>query len=151
MNFFCLLTALVIFCISFPACQRQDQTALPERRASASTNSHRDDEKIAQAFRTQTSGVTVESIGTVDKILADDNKGSRHQRFIVRLSTGQTLLIAHNIDVAARVPNLKVGDTVVFHGQYEWNPEGGAVHWTHHDPHGSHPGGFIEHQGRRYQ
>ncbi|MDO3387713.1 DUF3465 domain-containing protein [Gilvimarinus sp. SDUM040013] len=38
--------------------------------------------------------------GRVLRILADDNKGDRHQRFIVELPTRQTLLIAHNIDLA---------------------------------------------------
>jgi hypothetical protein len=57
----------------------------------------------------------------VTRILADDNDGSRHQRFILEVGGGRTLLIAHNIDLAPRVTGLKVGDTVEFHGEYEWN------------------------------
>lgn len=97
------------------------------------------------------SGEQVRGSGTVSRILSDDNEGSRHQRFIVRLSSGRTLLIAHNIDLAPRVRSLSVGDTVSFYGEYETNDRGGVIHWTHHDPRGSHVGGWIEHKGRRYE
>ena len=97
------------------------------------------------------SGQQARGSGTVSRILSDDNEGSRHQRFIVRLSSGSTLLIAHNIDLAPRVPSLKVGDAISFYGEYESNDRGGVIHWTHHDPRGSHVGGWIEHKGRRYE
>ena len=97
------------------------------------------------------SGEQARGSGTVSRILSDDNDGSRHQRFIVRLSSGATLLIAHNIDLAPRVGSLQVGDTVSFYGEYETNDRGGVIHWTHHDPRGSHVGGWIEHKGRRYE
>ena len=89
--------------------------------------------------------------GPSSACLPDDTEGDRHQRFIVRLASGQTLLIAHNIDVAPRVEGLDEGDTVGFRGVYEWSDEGGSVHWTHHDPDGSHAPGWILHQGRTYQ
>ena len=97
------------------------------------------------------SGDQVQGSGTVVRVLADDNEGSRHQRFILELSPGRTLLIAHNIDLAPRIPSLGRGDTVSFFGEYEWNDRGGVVHWTHRDPRGSHVGGWLEHRGRRYQ
>ena len=89
--------------------------------------------------------------GRVTRVLSDDNDGSRHQRFIVEVGPGRTMLIAHNIDLAPRVPSIRVGDTVTFYGEYEWNDRGGVIHWTHHDPRGSHPDGWIEHEGQRYQ
>lgn len=97
------------------------------------------------------SGQQVQGQGTVSRILADDNNGSRHQRFILRVPPGKTLLVAHNIDLAPRIPSLRVGDTVSFFGEYEWNEKGGVIHWTHHDPQGRHPGGWLEHDGQRYQ
>ena len=110
-----------------------------------------DDEKIAQAFEQNLSGIWVKSQGLVEKILADDQKGSAHQRFIVRLSTGQTLLISHNIDLAPRVPDIQAGKEVRFYGRYEWNSKGGVIHWTHHDPEGKVPGGWLEYEGHLYQ
>lgn len=89
--------------------------------------------------------------GTVVRVLPDDNDGSRHQRFILRLASGRTLLIAHNIDLAPRIPGIREGDTVEFHGEFRSNPQGGVIHWTHHDPQGRHPGGWLRHRGRTYQ
>lgn len=89
--------------------------------------------------------------GTVVRVLSDDNDGSRHQRLILRLADGRTLLIAHNIDLAPRIPGIRKGDTVEFYGEFRSNPEGGVIHWTHHDPQGRHPGGWLRHKGRTYQ
>lgn len=117
----------------------------------ATTGPATDDAQFAQAFADRAQDVSVQGRGTVVRLLDDDTSGDRHQRFIVGLASGQTLLISHNIDVAPRVASLKVGDVVVFKGEYVWNEQGGIVHWTHHDPDGSHEGGWIEHEGRRYE
>ena len=97
------------------------------------------------------SGQQVSGSGTVSRILPDDDRGSRHQRFILRLASGRTLLVAHNIDLAPRIPSLRVGDTVSFYGEYEWNEKGGIIHWTHRDPSGRHVAGWLERGGKRYQ
>ncbi len=97
------------------------------------------------------SDVQVEDSGKVVKILTDDNRGSRHQKFLVRINSGQTLLFAHNIDLAPRINNIQVGDFLSFRGEYVYNPKGGIVHWTHRDPQGSHFGGWIKHNGNTYQ
>jgi hypothetical protein len=104
-----------------------------------------------QASQQWRSGQQVEGQGTVGRILSDDNDGSRHQRFILRLSSGQTLLVAHNIELAPRISSLREGDTVSFYGEYESNDKGGVIHWTHHDPQGWHVDGWLEHKGQRYQ
>jgi len=106
---------------------------------------------IEALFAQRQSDVQVRGEGVVVRILSDDNKGSRHQRFILKLASGHTLLIAHNIDLATRVEGLKVGDHVEFFGEYEWNERGGVIHWTHHDPKGRHVAGWLKHNGRIYQ
>ena len=113
--------------------------------------SHDDTGKIAQAFKLKKSNLQVKAKGEVIKVLSDDNTGSKHQRFILKLKNNQTVLIAHNIDMASRIANLKKGDFVTFCGEYEYNAKGGVIHWTHHDPKGSHPGGWLIHNGKKYQ
>lgn len=110
-----------------------------------------DDSQIGRAFKNGTSNVQVEGEGVVTRILADDLAGSRHQRFILRLASGQTVLIAHNIDIATRVAELQTGDSVLFYGEYVWNEKGGMVHWTHHDPQGRHVAGWLKHNGQTYR
>jgi hypothetical protein len=106
---------------------------------------------VATAFSDHQSHIQVRGAGQVSRVLPDDNDGSRHQRFIVRLASGQTLLVAHNIDLAPRVDDLKTGDTVEFNGEYDWDSRGGVIHWTHHDPQGRHASGWLRHDGRSYQ
>lgn len=106
---------------------------------------------IKSAYVNHQTDVQVKGVGTVIKILKDDNKGSRHQRFILKLLSGQTILIAHNIDLAPRVNSISKGDRLSFYGEYEWNKKGGVVHWTHHDPKNRHVGGWLKHNGRTYQ
>ena len=43
------------------------------------------------------------------------------------------------------------GDVVDFFGEYEWNSNGGVIHWTHHDPQGRHVTGWLKHNGRTYK
>ena len=106
---------------------------------------------LSIAFDEHKSGFQTEGTGVVIRILPDDNKGSRHQRFILKLKSGQTLLISHNVDLAPRLPNLNKGDAVSFHGVYEWNSKGGVIHWTHHDPNGRHVPGWLKYNGQTYQ
>jgi hypothetical protein len=109
-----------------------------------------DQDEFAQAFEQRRSDLQLEGQGVVVKLLPDDLDGSRHQKFLVRLASGQTLLVAHNIDLAPRVDGLQEGAMIKFFGEYEWNEKGGVMHWTHHDPQGHHVAGWLEYQGRRY-
>ncbi|WP_373796676.1 DUF3465 domain-containing protein [Neisseria dentiae] len=106
---------------------------------------------LQTAYEQKQSNIQVEGSGVVVKTLPDDNKGSRHQRFILKLAGGQTLLVAHNIDLAQKIKGLKKGDTVEFYGEYEWSQQGGVIHWTHHDPQGRHADGWLKHNGVTYQ
>jgi hypothetical protein len=114
-----------------------------------------DDSALAAAYRAHQSQTEVCGHGVVAKVLKDDTQGSRHQRFIVRLAANQggnqTVLIAYNYDLAPRIEGLRSGAPIEFMGEYEWNPQGGVVHWTHRDPAGHHAAGWIRYDGRQYQ
>ena len=119
--------------------------------AACSINVQANDQQLKQAYQNHQSDLQIQGSGTVSRVLPDDNKGSRHQKFILRLDSRQTLLVAHNIDLAPRIPNLKVGDVVQFYGEYEWNDKGGVIHWTHRDPGNRHAHGWLKHQGKVYE
>lgn len=110
-----------------------------------------DNHALHALMNARRSGVMVEGQGVVQKVLKDDNDGSRHQRFILDVGEGRTLLVAHNIDLAPRLPDLQAGDQVRFYGQYESNQRDGVLHWTHHDPAGRHAHGWLMYKGKRYE
>jgi len=106
---------------------------------------------LQHAFTNRQSDVQVKGGGKVTRVLSDDTEGSHHQRFILMLGTGDTVLVSHNIDLAPRVEGLKEGDIIEFFGEYVWNDQGGVIHWTHHDPAGQHVGGWLKHKEKTYQ
>ncbi|CAN5464611.1 hypothetical protein BH10ACI3_BH10ACI3_08960 [soil metagenome] len=106
---------------------------------------------ITKAYQQHKSNVQVTGDGVVMRVLPDDTSGLTHQRFIVQIPSGQTILIEFNTDVATRIEDLEAGDAVSFAGEYIWNEQGGLVHWTHHAPAGRHPSGWLRHKGRIYE
>ncbi|HVA54997.1 MAG TPA: DUF3465 domain-containing protein [Gammaproteobacteria bacterium] len=145
-----LLLIVVIAAVATYAFVERTPTSL-EVPTAVNINVDHGDSKFTQAFADHSSNIRVQGQGTVVKILSDDTEGSRHQRFIIRLDSGQTLLIAHNIDLAPRVSPLNTGDLISFNGEYEWNNKGGVIHWTHHDPAGRHAPGWIKRDGQIFQ
>ena len=156
-----LIAAVVGYSVLQPYLARQFGWQLP----SITTNSRTNDSgrggpltvaspgtlAITNAFERKQSNVVVECELEVIKLLRDDNQGDRHQKMLLQLpATNHTILLAHNIDLAPRVP-AREGDTLIVRGEYEYSEKGGVVHWTHHDPRGKHPAGWIEHQGKRYE
>ena len=128
-----------------------EQNSQSNESSSSDQNQQNGLSLIQQAFDRRQSNVQVQSVGRVKAVLADDNEGSRHQKFILGLENGLTVLVAHNIDLAPRIKNIQKGDTVEFYGEYEYTEKGGVIHWTHHDPQNHHVGGWLKHEGEIYQ
>ena len=135
---------------SAPAASTPASPAAPTD-APAAASPFVDGAAISRAIADHAHDVTVNASGVVWRLLPDDRQGERHQRFIVRLPSGATVLIAHNVDIAPRIEGLKLGAPIAFEGEYVWNEQGGVVHWTHHDPSGRHKVGFVKYDGRFYQ
>lgn len=141
-----LIPVIIAIVIAYTVSQENDlfeSTQLHETEHSSSS--------VQTAYANRQSNIQVQGKGVVSRLLADDNEGSRHQKFILKLANSKTVLVAHNIDLAPRIKNLGKGDTVEFYGEYEWNAKGGVIHWTHHDPNNLHTGGWLKHRGQIYQ
>ena len=134
------IIALVVFQYFYPG-----DTELPTPEGAGSPG-----DVVLAAYDAKRSRLWLETEGRVTRMLADDNEGSRHQRFVLDVGGGHTVLVAHNIDLAERVP-VNQGDTVRLRGMYEWNDRGGVIHWTHHDPEGRFQGGWIRNNGELYK
>lgn len=139
------------FALALIACSQPDAGNLQQSRgADEAAAVNVDNTAIEQAYQAKKSDVQVAGHGVVVKLLKDDSKGSMHQKFLVRINARQTLLFAHNTDLAPRVP-VQPGDEISFYGEYVYNPKGGIIHWTHHAPRGDHAAGWIMHNGKKYQ
>jgi hypothetical protein len=110
-----------------------------------------DDAAIVADFHNHQSNVEVTADATVIRLLPDRTSASgTHEQFIIKLSSGDlTIEVEHNISIAKRAP-VKAGDHVVVHGVYVWNTQGGLIHFTHHDPQGTHEGGYVQDGGTTY-
>ncbi len=121
---------------------------LAEQELFSGAKEENQDSQIEQLIKSRVSGKMVTIEATVIKLLKDDLKGDKHQKMILK-KANNTLLLAHNIDIAPRVP-AKKGDILLIKGQYEWNEKGGLLHWTHRS-NSSHPAGWIKHNNKTYQ
>ncbi len=91
--------------------------------------------------------VTVQ--GSVAQLARDSNgPDGPHENFYVDVA-GLRIHVVHNLDLAPRVP-VKVGDTVLIHGQFEPDPGDPVIHYTHHAT-DRHEGGYIQLNGETYQ
>ncbi len=86
---------------------------------------------VEEAYARRLHGIPLTTEGKVIKVLPDDSGDTPHQRFILEVHTGHTVLVAHNTQRAYRVP-VKLGDKVEVHGSFVWNRYGGIIHNTHH-------------------
>lgn len=149
--FVALLGVIYALALQHGAFDWTSNSSRSEAAASPNSAQHCDETALTSAFRDRLSRVEVCGHGVIAKVLRDDTQGTRHQRFIVRLPSGQTLLIAYNFDLAPRIAGLRAGSPIQFAGEYEWNGQGGVVHWTHRDPGGRHSPGWVRYDGRQYQ
>ena len=104
---------------------------------------------VQDAYRYHQTGMMAEVTGTVARILVDDKDDPRNQKFIIRMTNGQSLLVLHDQVSGDRVP-VKVNDTVLVRGEYQWTETGGTLRFTQRDYSPRRMHGWIEHQGQRY-
>jgi Protein of unknown function (DUF3465) len=150
------LLLILLILLASVACDRAAHTTQLGNTAQAqtapvATSASMDAGAITEAFGAQRNVPQVQGSGIVVKVLKDDTKGLQHQKFLLKVSDNITILIAHNIDLAPRVADIKEGDMVAFKGEYIYTPKGGTVHWTHKDPRGNHQAGWLKRNGKVYE
>lgn len=99
-----------------PTNSATDEISTPSPWETGATPALNSDARLQQAFQRRESNLQIVGEGVVVKVLKDDTHGSPHQRFLLRTATGQTLLVAHNIELAPRIVDIAEGDTVRFFG-----------------------------------
>lgn len=152
------LFAFLVICITLTAAachapNNNSQKQLTEQQTGTqvSASPSLDAGAITEAFAAHRNLPQVQGSGVVTKVLKDDTKGLKHQKFLLKVSDNITILIAHNLDLAPRVEDIHEGDSVLFKGEYIYTPKGGTVHWTHKDPRGNHQAGWLKHNGKTYE
>jgi hypothetical protein len=110
--------------------------------------------EIYAAWRQHRSPLEVTASGTVVKVLGiRSGPSGRHEGFLVHLSGNEahdiTIRVEDNVDLTGPIP-LHSGDDVEIRGEYIFDPRGGIVHYTHRDPRGRHPPGYVRVNGRTY-
>ncbi len=111
------------------------------------------DAMVCRAYAARQSNVEVVSEGNVTRLLGTRaGRRSPHQGFLMRLTSGCVLIVRveANTDFTGSFP-LRTGDLVDVKGVYEFYPIGGVIHWTHRDPRGIHPGGYVRVGNQIYQ
>jgi hypothetical protein len=84
----------------------------------------------------------------VDRVLGErSGRSGVHEGFVIAVQT-QTFKVEDNVNVTGPVP-LQRGDVITLLGQLECDDD--VVHWTHRDPRGRHPSGYIEVNSKLYE
>lgn len=133
-----------------PAQFGSPDTTQVQNPSASSALSQIDQSQLIEAQQSRAKKKEILFSARVKRLLPDDTKGLPHQRFLLEIENGSTVLVAHDTKYAPKVP-IQVGDILVIKGEYIWNRKGGIVHWTHRSDTPKHEGGYIEFDGQRYQ
>lgn len=147
------LIALIACCIVISGCanaQTPGQEVPSNDQAGKQSPSKSGDLEAIRAQQLQLVKVPLTVTAPVKKMLRYDDRGLPHEKFLLELSNGSTILVAHNTRMAPYVP-IQAGDVVTVKGEFIWNEKGGLIHWTHHSDNPIHAGGYIEFKGKRYE
>ncbi|MEO6990055.1 MAG: DUF3465 domain-containing protein [Candidatus Baltobacteraceae bacterium] len=120
----------------------------------ATTSTDSGNGAVAAAWQAHRSHVEVTASGSVARVLGTRvGPSGAHEGFLLHLrgaeGRGLTIRVEDNVDLTGPIP-LRAGDDVEVHGEYIFDPRGGLVHYTHRDPRGHHPSGYVRVGGRLY-
>jgi hypothetical protein len=109
------------------------------------------DVAVCAALRQQRSGVEVIADGTVAYVPTYAAPSGEHEGFFIRLRSGcaATLRVETNTAFTGPIP-LRVGERVIVKGEFDYDADGGVIHWTHRAFGSHHASGYVEAGGRFY-
>lgn len=105
---------------------------------------------VQDAYRYRQTGFMAEVTGSVVRILRMNREEPDLQKFVIRMSNGQPILVVHNLRTGGEVP-LAINDQVLVRGLYTWSETGGVIRNTERDRSIRRQHGWIEHKGERYK
>lgn len=106
-------------------------------------------DRLIESFEQGRTGIWVSAEAPVVQLLGDEDIAGKRQRFTIRPNDEIVVQIRHSLDDSERVP-VERGDVVRVQGYYEWDARGGFISRTFSDPDQPGGGGWIEHDGKRY-
>ena len=106
-----------------------------------------DNSRLQDAFAEGRTGIWVSGHGTVIRPLGSD---ATSQRFLLRVGDDLSIVLRHQIGDSGPVPAER-DDILAFQGRYEFHGGGGEIILTHADPAQPGGGGWVMHQGTRYE
>jgi len=106
-------------------------------------------DRIIESFEQGRTGIWVSAEAPVVQLLGDEDISGRRQRFTIRPEENVVVQVRHSLDDSTRVP-VEPGDVVRVQGYYQWDARGGFISRTFSDPDQPGGGGWVEHEGQRY-
>jgi hypothetical protein len=110
---------------------------------------------VYDAWRTGRSHLELTASGSVARTLGlRRGPSGMHEGFLLHLrgsaGRGLTIRVEDNVDLTGPIP-MAAGDDVEVRGEYVYDERGGLIHYTHLDPRGRHPGGYVRVHDKVYQ
>jgi hypothetical protein len=126
--------ALIALALALPACSAGAQNVQSALSACSSNSASHTEVYIPDAV--------------VIRVLGErESRSGVHEGFIIRAGD-RSFKVEDNVDITGPIP-LRRGEAVSLLGQLECNDY--VIHWTHHDPRGRHPAGYIKANGTTYE
>jgi len=107
-------------------------------------------DRLIDSFEQGRTGIWVSAQAPVHERLGDEQIGGvTYQRFSIRPNDVIIVQVRHQLDESTRVP-VEPGDEIRVQGYYQWDARGGFISRTYANPDQPGGGGWIEHEGQRY-
>ena len=153
------LWALLFFALSLALLNRLNQYQvsqdprhqLPFPTATNASEAKAPNTAFIRAYQERVSGLQLSVSGKITHVFPSPETGDQHQKFIVQLDAGQSVMVIHNRALGSAIDGLLEGETIEVFGEYQWDQGGGIIRRTHQDPASHRQAGWVKYKGRIYR